>query len=75
VTKLLLGGGLTQLQQIPKMVWELAYSVAVGINPAAKGQTLWAEQAFAAGLLVYFFIAGFFSGYLITKLQLGRRIS
>jgi hypothetical protein len=74
VTKLLLGGGLTQLQQIPKMVWELAYSVAVGINPDATGQYLWSEQAFAAALLVYFFITGFFGGYLITKLQLGRSL-
>ncbi len=74
VTKLLLGGGLTQLQQIPRMVWELSYSVAVGIAPAAKGQALWSEQAFASGVLIYFFVTGFFGGYLITKLQLGRRL-
>ncbi len=74
VTKLLLGGGLTQLQQIPRMVWELSYSVAIGIAPKAKGQDLWSEQAFASGLLIYFFVAGFFGGYLITKLQLGRRL-
>jgi hypothetical protein len=74
VTKLLLGGGLTQLQQIPRMIWELSYSVAVGIDPNASGQNLWSEQAFASGVLIYFFVTGFFGGYLITKLQLGRRL-
>jgi hypothetical protein len=74
VTKLLLGGGLTQLQQIPTMVWNLAHSVAIGIDSTAKDANLQAQQAFAAGLLIYFFITGFFSGYLITKLQFGRKI-
>jgi hypothetical protein len=74
VTKLLLGGGLTQMQQIPGMVWNMAGSVAIGIAPEAKGADLQAQQAFAAGLLIYFFIDGFFSGYLITKLQFGRKI-
>jgi len=74
VTKLLLGGGLTQLQQIPRMIWELSYSVAVGIDPNASGQLLLSEQAFASGVLIYFFVTGFFGGYLITKLQLGRRL-
>jgi hypothetical protein len=75
VTKLLLGGGLTQLQQIPGKVWELAGWVARGIAPAANGAALAAQQSFASGLLIYFFLLGFFSGYLITKLQLGDRFS
>jgi len=75
VTKLLLGGGLTQLQQIPGMIWGLARSVAIGIDSRATGQDLLSEQAFASGVLIYFFVTGFFGGYLITKLQLGRRLS
>ena len=74
VTKLLLGGGLTQLQQIPGMIWGLARSVAIGIDSRATGQDLLSEQAFASGVLIYFFVTGFFGGYLITKLQLGRRL-
>ena len=74
VTKLLLGGGLTQLQQIPGMIWGLARSVAIGVDPWATGQDLLSEQAFASGVLIYFFVTGFFGGYLITKLQLGRRL-
>ena len=82
ITKLLLGGGLTQMSKIPPKIWSWAYLVALGIlgpntNPAHPfdAQTILAAQSFAAGLLVYGFILGFFSGYLITKLQLGKAIS
>lgn len=78
VTKLLLGGGLTQMQRIPPMVWRWSQIVAWGIlrddaNPSP--QRMLAEQSFSAGLLVYGFLLGFFSGYLITKLQLGKAIA
>jgi hypothetical protein len=78
VTKLLLGGGLTQMQRIPPKVWQWAHIVALGIignDPAINDRLILAQQAFAAGLLVYGFILGFFSGYLITKLQLGKAIA
>ncbi len=75
VTKLLLGGGLTQIQQIPPKIWEWSGAAAVGINPAASGAALQAEQAFAAAMMLYAFVLGFFGGYLITKLQLGRDLS
>jgi hypothetical protein len=78
VTKLLLGGGLTQMQRIPPKVWQWARVVALGIignDPAINDRLILAQQAFAAGLLVYGFILGFFSGYLITKLQLGKAIA
>jgi hypothetical protein len=73
VTKLILGGGLTQMQHIPPKIWQWAGIVAVGIAggvPNLPGT----HQAFAAGLLVYGFILGFFGGFLITKLQLGDTI-
>jgi hypothetical protein len=89
VTKLLLGGGLTQVQHIPGLVWQWARWVAIGMlteNDLAKmadtgtsknqvEQIILAHQAFAAGLLDYGFILGFFGGFLITKLRLGRAIS
>jgi hypothetical protein len=77
VTKLLLGGGLTQMQRIPPEVWKWANLVALGIlrdSPSASPQLILAQQAFAAGLLVYGYVLGFFGGFLITKLQLGTAI-
>jgi len=78
VTKLLLGGGLTQMQHIPPKIWQWAHVVALGIigdDPKISDRLILAQQAFAAGLLVYGFIFGFFAGYLITKLQLGKAIA
>jgi hypothetical protein len=76
VTKLLLGGGLTQMQRIPPKIWQWAHNVAIGIlkerNP--DPMLVAAAQAFAAGLMVYGFILGFFAGFLITKLQLGKEV-
>jgi hypothetical protein len=77
VTKLLLGGGLTQMQRIPPKVWQWAHIVALGIiggKPGVTEQLVVANQSFAAGLLVYAFVLGFFAGFLITKLQLGKAI-
>jgi hypothetical protein len=78
VTKLLLGGGLTQMQRIPPKVWQWSHIVALGIiGPTSdiNDRLVLAQQAFASALLVYGFILGFFSGYLITKLQLGKAIA
>ncbi len=77
VTKLLLGGGLTQMQRIPPKIWSWGRMVALGILGPAGGteQAIVAHQAFSAGLLVYGFVLGFFAGFLITKLQLGKAIA
>jgi hypothetical protein len=77
VTKLLLGGGLTQMQHIPPLVWRWAQIVAWGIvgGETVSDQRMRAEQAFGGGLLVYGFVLGFFAGFLITKLQLGKEIA
>jgi hypothetical protein len=79
VTKLLLGGGLTQMQRIPPKVWQWSHALAIGmLGTAATGaqdSVIVSYQAFASGLLVYGFILGFFGGFLITKLQLGKAIS
>lgn len=75
VTKLLLGGGLTQVAKFPPLIWSWAHIVAVGIAGNPLIPVVESEQAFAAGLLVYGFILGFFAGFLITKLQLGKAIA
>ena len=78
VTKLLLGGGLTQMQRIPPKIWQWSRMVAIGIlrdTPRPAETLIEAHQAFAAGLMVYGFILGFFAGFLITKLQLGNAIA
>jgi hypothetical protein len=86
VTKLLLGGGLTQMQHIPPKIWQWSRVVALGIlgndpqvlgggNPAVSERLILAQQSYAAALLVYGFALGFFSGFLITKLQFGKAIS
>jgi hypothetical protein len=72
VTKLLVGGGLTQLQDIPGKFWEWGGSLAAGLIGAGNaGQPAMLEaRVFATGLIIYFLILGFFGGYLITILQL-----
>ena len=76
VTKLLLGGGLTQMSKIPPKVWQWSHAVAVGIlGSNTNDAAVIAAQAFAAGLMVYGFVLGFFAGFLITKIQLGKAIS
>jgi hypothetical protein len=78
VTKLLLGGGLTQIEHIPPTIWRWSQIVAWGIigdNATVTPQRMQAEQSFSAGLLVYGFVLGFFAGFLITKLQLGKAIA
>lgn len=77
VTKLLLGGGLTQMQRIPPKIWQWSRMVALGIlggDQRSNEAIIVAQQAFAAGLLVYGFVLGFFAGFLITKLQLGKDV-
>ncbi len=65
------------MQRIPPKIWQWSHAVAMGVlgNTPATPPQIVAEQAFACGLMVYAFVLGFFGGFLITKLQLGRAIS
>jgi hypothetical protein len=73
------------MQHIPPKIWQWSRVVAIGIlgkqwDPSGKPcggceQLILAEQAFACGLMVYGFVLGFFAGFLITKLQLGKAIA
>jgi hypothetical protein len=65
------------MQRIPPKVWQWLRVVALGIlgdDQHANENIIVAQQAFAAGLLVYSFVLGFFAGFLITKLQLGKQV-
>ena len=77
VTKLLLGGGLTQMAHIPPKIWQWSHAVAMGIlrwtSPVTQ-DVIVGEQSYAAGVMVYGFIVGFFSGFLLTRLQLGKAV-
>jgi hypothetical protein len=74
------------MQHIPPKIWQWARVVALGIlgndpqvlggsNAAVSERLILGQQSYAAALLVYGFALGFFSGFLITKLQLGKAIS
>lgn len=64
LTKILVGVGLTQLGQIPTLLANLAGFIAKGLNNASS------DQLFATSVILYFFICGFFTGYLLTRLFL-----
>lgn len=65
LTKILIGVGLTQLTQLPGEIQDMAEYIAPAVGPA----TCWASAVIIA-LLIYFAIAGFVWGYLVTKLVL-----
>jgi CheY-like chemotaxis protein len=64
LTKILVGVGLTQLANAPSALAALGGFLAPGLGgfPSA--------QVFAAGLLIYYALDGFFLGYLWTRLNL-----
>ncbi|HET6764949.1 MAG TPA: hypothetical protein VFH27_14795, partial [Longimicrobiaceae bacterium] len=63
LTKILIGIGLVELREVPGMIDGVAGYWASSLGTPAP-------RAFAAGLLVYFSINGFFVGYLWTRLAL-----
>ena len=68
ITKLLLGGGLTQLNAIPGALSNWGNYVAGGLaaNPAQVPQ----YAVYALALILYFLVLGFLAGFLITKIEL-----
>jgi hypothetical protein len=66
LTKILVGVGLTQLAKIPKYFNELGqYLVPALGNDSASG-------IYGILVIVYFISTGFISGYLVTRIYLGR---
>jgi hypothetical protein len=70
VTKLLLGGSLTQIANIPGIMANWGSYIASGLaeKPTAE------HKAFATALIVYFLVLGFIGGYVITKVELGEKL-
>ena len=72
VTKLLLGGSLTQIEKIPGTLANWGSYIAAGLGDNSARAT--ANQAFATALIVYFLVLGFIAGYVITKVELGDKL-
>jgi hypothetical protein len=64
LTKILVGVGLVQLGQIRHGFSDLVDSVAPSLGDDSTA------HAFAGALLVYYVVAGFLAGYLVTRLRL-----
>ena len=61
LTKVLLGAGLVQLKTLPGQIARAGAYIANGLGPDQH------YSRFAAALVVYFTVLGFFSGYLGTR--------
>lgn len=62
LTKLLIGASLTQLGKIAELVGTIAEALAKDVLPASRG-----AKPFFAAVVVFWSIAGFFVGYLLTR--------
>lgn len=61
LTKILVGVGLTELNNLAPKMWALADSLKTGLNN---------NQAITECIIVNFLVCGFFAGYLLTRLFL-----
>ena len=69
LTKIIVGFGLIQLRNIPDYLNRLSLFIASGLGPTPQTQVL------AIALVVYFFVIGFLSGYLMTRIYLAQAFS
>ena len=68
LTKVLVGVGLTQLQQIPAKLGVLTDYISRAYN--SNDHTSSESNVFALAMVLYFFALGFLTGYLLTRLAL-----
>jgi tetratricopeptide (TPR) repeat protein len=68
LTKIIVGVTLVELREIPALLLELNEYLAPALGGGRRG------EAFAGTVIPYFFIAGFFLGYLGTRLYLAGAI-
>jgi tetratricopeptide (TPR) repeat protein len=66
LTKILVGVGLTQLNNLPTKLWALADRLKPGLND---------NQAITTCIVLNFLVCGFFAGYLLTRLFLAGAFS
>jgi tetratricopeptide (TPR) repeat protein len=64
LSKIIVGVGLTEFREIPPRLWKIAER----IRPVLGGDDM--AQTVAALAIVFFLVAGFFLGYLVTRLVL-----
>lgn len=78
LTKILVGVSLVELNKIPRRLTDLTKYVGSGLrNCGDPSPTACVEssEAFALGIVVFFFAAGFLIGYLWTRLYLQRALT
>lgn len=68
LTKILVGVGLVELNQIPHRLHDLAVFLAPGLRAHSSGPGIQASQDVAIAIVLFFFGAGFLFGYLWTRL-------
>ena len=73
LTKILVGVGLTQLNEIPSVLNRYAVRMHMALGVGAGAST--GGKAFILGLSIYFAICGFLFGYLWTRLYLAPAFS
>lgn len=69
LTKIIVGLGLVQLQQLPGFLKGISLWAAASL-PLGRDTSLTQVAAFATAFLVYFVVTGFLAGYLLTRLYL-----
>ena len=68
LTKIIVGVGLIELRNVPSRVDELAAALYRDLATLGTGFS----HAYAGGLIVYFIVIGFLTGYLLTRLFLAK---
>ncbi len=64
LTKIIVGIGLIELRRLPELLSRVSKFMAAGLGATQQAQVL------AAGIIIYFSILGFLSGYLLTRIYL-----
>jgi CheY-like chemotaxis protein len=64
LTKIIVGIGLIELRRLPELLSRVSGFMAAGLGATPQAQVL------AAGIIIYFSILGFLSGYLLTRIYL-----
>jgi Response regulator containing CheY-like receiver, AAA-type ATPase, and DNA-binding domains len=64
LTKIIVGIGLIELRRLPELLSRVSRFMAAGLGATQQAQVL------AAGIIIYFSILGFLSGYLLTRIYL-----
>lgn len=70
LTKIIVGVGLVQLNKIPAKIQELTIYIGNGLRDCDQLQCKQSSEAFALGIIIFFFSSGFLIGYLWSRLYL-----